>query len=121
MPISEDEKRARLTRALKKGLHDPARVMEMLRTGELQFHDREDACAITHIGVSGPYKNLYVMAMAGEIEAVVALGIELEDYARACGCTSIEADGRPGFRALYEQLGRDRGYNMVSIRYRKEL
>lgn len=119
--MSEDDKLRKLRIALEKGRQDFDEVVAKLRAGELQFHDSPGACAITHIGVSGAYKTLYVMAMAGELDAVAALGSRLEEFGKEQGCSSLEVDGRPGFKELYERNGLARGYRMVSVKYRKEL
>lgn len=119
MPVSD--KLPKLKAALDRARLDFAETVEKLRTGELQFHDDPDACAITHIGVSGVFRTLYVVAMAGDLAAVPALGKRLEDFAREHGCQAIETDGRTGFQKLYEALGYGDGYRIVSVKYRKEL
>lgn len=94
-------------------------VIEKCRTGEFQFHDMPDACAVTHIGVSGQYRTLYVLAAAGELDALPALAEKLMAFGREHGCGDIETEGRLGFDPICDKICP--GAKKISVRYRKEL
>lgn len=115
------DKLARLKKACDLGRVDYEVVRQKLSRGEYQFHESGDALALTHIGVSGRFKTLYVDVIAGDILDVPALGTVLEEFGRKVGCQVLEADGRPGWEQLFRKMGKDRGYRKVAIKYRKDL
>lgn len=119
--MPEQDKLRKLKKALIGGRLDFDEVVEKLRNGEMQWHEFGEACGITVISVSGRFKTLYVVAVAGSIEDVPGLGHVFELFGKAMGCQAIEADGRLGFKSLFEDVGRSRGYKQISVKYRKDL
>jgi hypothetical protein len=119
--MQEQFKLARLKKAFARARVDFAEVIPKLRSGEYQFLEVGNACAVTHIGISGAFRTLYVLAVAGELADVPALAIRIEEFGRHMGCQALETDGRLGFERVLEQFRAARGYKPVSVKYRKEL
>lgn len=119
--MQDNCKLERLKAAFARARVDFDEVLPKLRSGEYQFLEVGNACAVTHIGVSGAFRTLYVLAVAGELADVPALGIRIEEFGRQHGCDCLETDGRLGFERVLQQFRADRGYKPVSVKYRKDL
>ena len=117
MPVTD--KLGRLREALALARLDFDAVIQKCRRGELQFHDTQQACAITAITTSGPHKTCHVVALAGSMAGVEEVEAVVAAYAKKSGCDAIEADGREGWsRSTVPGL---LGYKPVLVKYIKEL
>jgi hypothetical protein len=111
----------RLKKACAYGRVDFEAVQQKMKHGEYQFHEAGNACALTHIGVSGAYRTLYVDTVSGDILDVPALTALVEDFGRAMKCQVIETDGRLGWDRYFRQTSKAQGYRKVAVKYRKDL
>lgn len=119
MPASV--KLARLKEAVARGRQDWDRVRAALGTGEMQFHEVGQACAITQIVISGRFKTLYVHVIAGDLSDVPALTEKVEAFGRQHGCQVIETTGRLGWEKYFQQVSKAQGYRKVAVKYQKDL
>jgi hypothetical protein len=117
--MSKAELLNRLKKALAGGRLDFDDVVAKARTGEVQFHEVDSAVGVTSIGVSGPFKTCYVLAVAGRLSAVPALNAKVEEYAKASGCQVIEMQGRPGWSRVHSKVAD--GYGPSTVIFRKSL
>lgn len=115
------EKLARLKKACEMGRVDYDVVRQKLHRGEYQYHESGDAMAITHIGVSGRFKTLYVDTVSGDILDVPDLTKLVEDFGRQMNCQVIETDGRLGWDRYFRKTSKAQGYRRVAVKYRKDL
>jgi hypothetical protein len=111
----------RLKKAVEMGRRDWDAVFAALKTGELQFHEVGQACAITEIVISGRFKTLYVHVVAGELADVPALTEHVECFGRQHGCQMIEMIGRLGWERYFQQVSKGQGYRRTAVKYQKEL
>lgn len=119
MPASV--KLERLKKAVEMGRQDWDAVFAALKSGELQFHEHGNACAITQIGISGRFKTLYVHTVAGELADVPALTERVEAFGRQHHCQEIEMTGRLGWQRYFQETSKSQGYRKVAVKYRKVL
>lgn len=120
MPVLPPEtKLARLRAALEMARLDFDETLAKARAGEVQFHETEDAVAVTALTTSGPYRTCFVVALAGVMSGVSELGAKVEAFAREHGCDMIELDGRPGWERMFDKVST--GYVPILTKYRKRL
>jgi hypothetical protein len=120
---SDKDKHAAKLRKLRKALEfarlDFNEVCRMARAGEAQFHEVGASVGITHIGVSGPFRTCYCLAVAGEYADLPALERTIEKFARENGCQAIETTGRRGWERVHAKLAD--GYAISAVKFRKIL
>lgn len=117
--ISKADLLKRLKKALKGGRLDFDAVVAQARKGAMQVWEVPGAVGITSIGVSGPFKTCYVVAVAGRMAAIPDLCAKVEEFARNCGCQVVEMDGRPGWTRVHNKLAD--GYGPSTVKFRKML
>lgn len=117
--MSADKLRKKLIRALEGGRLDFDDVVAKARTGEMQFHEVPGAVGVTTIGVSGPFRTCYCLAVAGERLSLPALERKIVAFARSSACQVLEANGRRGWTRIHSKLAD--GYTPSTVQFRKTL
>lgn len=109
----------RLQKACDRIKFDVGELLRSCQHGLAQFHDVDEACAITQLAISGPHKVCLILALGGTLEGVRELEPVIVNFAREQGCQAIQTIGRPGFERVYEKLAE--GYRPVGTMYEKSL
>jgi hypothetical protein len=112
----EELKLARLIKACKKSRLDFIQLLNDCKNGAAQFHDSEEACAITTLHVSGQHKVCYVVALGGTLTGARELLPQIEEFARSSGCQVVQGTCRPGVDGVDSQ-----GYRAIATVYEKTL
>lgn len=117
--IGSSELQRRLERALAiaGNTHTLADIKDALDRREMQAWVKGDSFAITSVHQAPRKKILNVFLAVGELEDVLSLEPQIEDFARSEGCDFIEAIARPGWR----RSAAHRGWKSKQEIYRKEL
>jgi len=117
--IGSSELQRRLERALAiaGNTHTLADIKDALDRREMQAWVKGDSFAITSVHQAPRKKILNVFLAVGELEDVLSLEPQIEDFARSEGCDFIEAIARPGWRRSAAR----RGWKSKQEIYRKEL
>lgn len=117
--LNSAEKIRRLKKACKRGRLDYDALIVQCRDGQAQFHDGDNACAITAITVSGVNRICYVIALGGTLAGWRALLPVIEAFARDSGCQVVQGTCRPGTVAPHSADGQ--GYRVIATVFEKVL
>lgn len=107
----------RLAKACQFAKLDFVELISQCQTGECQFWDNPDACAITTIGVSGSYRTLFVMVLGGNLKGYRALLPVIEQFARDQACQRVQGTCRPGTKGPWQE--NNEGYQPIATVYEK--
>lgn len=87
------------------GTHDFEDIRQAVMTGRMQFWPREDACAITEILVFPKKKVLHIFLAGGNMDTIIKMDADAEDFAKRRGCGSITVAGRKGWVKMLDHQG----------------
>jgi hypothetical protein len=118
-------RRGRLVRQLEEalaiggGLMTASDVIGMAQEGKMQiWHDTADrALAVTQLLTFPRARTLDIVAVAGDLRAVLALEPQLEAFARRHGAAAMTAHGRPA----WGRVGAPMGWKLHSMAYFRRL
>jgi len=116
--MDPEQKIERLQKALDRdGGHDWDDVVELLEKGECQIFDSEHGAWITSIKEAPKGRALNVWLVAGTLPRVMETQPQVEEYARANGCTKLTAGVRRGWKKTAEA----HGWKVTGLVIEKEL
>lgn len=96
----------RLERALARtGTHDIVDLVRQIKRGAAQVWEHGDSVVITEVLAYPRTKTLHYWLVAGDLEDIMALEPDIEEWARGQGCIRFEAYGRPGWDRVAKHAG----------------
>jgi hypothetical protein len=105
--MTEDERKARLERALAYGgnTHTLGDVATLIKQGSAQWWDNGDGMIVTEIHALPLLKQVHYWLIAGELKSCLALEHEINPWAIEQGCTVATACGRRGWGRVAAPTG----------------
>lgn len=97
----------RLEKALKIGgnTHNPADIWAAVKEGKMQAFQNGESVAVTEV-VGYPQKRVIQVVLAvGNLNEVLGLIPEMEEFGRKHGCSSIRMFGRRGWSKVLSRIG----------------
>jgi hypothetical protein len=115
--MSDDERKARLERALAYGgpTHSLADVARLIEDKQAQWWARGDGIIVTEVQTFPLLKTVHYWLAAGALDDCLALQQEIDDWARGEGCELATATGRRGWERAAA------GWQHCGYAYRKPL
>jgi hypothetical protein len=97
--MTDELMRTRLEEALDRGggLYGPLDVIEAVRGGQMQAFHCERGFVVSEIRVFPRKRVLHLIAVCGELDAVLELQPQVVAFAREHGCDMVTAVGRRGW------------------------
>lgn len=86
-------------------------LVEALKRGEMQIFHNDRAVIVTEVVQAPRRRYLHLFLVAGDMDAVDALGPQVTAFARDQGCEFARAQVRPGF----EPALRSRGWRKTQL------
>lgn len=99
------------------GTHDFDDIVQMVKSGQLQFWPAEDACAITEILTYPKKKVLHIFLAGGNMETIVDMNTSAEYFAKLNDCTGMSIAGRKG----WSKVLLDKGYKPAHTVLQKDI
>lgn len=97
----------RLIKALKIGgnSHNPADIWEAVREGRMQAFQKGQSVTVTEVMAYPQKRVMNVVLAVGNMDEVLGLIPEMEDFAKQHGCSSIRMFGRKGWAKVLPNIG----------------
>ena len=107
MSLSGAEKAHRLQKALEYGggTHRLDDVVELIKAGKAQLHERGDGCIVTEIEQYPLLKTVRYWLIFGELRDCLALEDQINEWAIGEGCSVATAMGRKGWGRVAAPTG----------------
>jgi hypothetical protein len=105
--LAPDELKARVAKALETGggLYAPSDIRDAIKDGRMQAWTKDDSLVVTEI-LGFPNKLvLHVVFAVGELDDVLALQTQFEEFGRKHGCERVVMEGRPGWDKILPKEG----------------
>lgn len=105
--IGRDELWRRLQRALDVAgnTHEPADVSAAVEQGRMQAWTAGDSLVVTEVLSYPQAKALNVFLAVGNLDEVMSLQPDLEEFGRHHGCTVMRMEGRKGWSKVLPDYG----------------
>lgn len=87
------------------GRHDIENVIRNLENGHAQVWETEHSTVVTQVVDYDTYRSLNVWLAGGEMDDIIELLEEGEEWARMCGCSVLEVTGRRGWKRVLAPFG----------------
>lgn len=117
--MDNESKLALLKSACRRARLDFDDLISQCRSGEAQFWQNDDACAITGMTVSAGHKVCYVIVLGGTASGYRALLPTIENFAKEAGCQAVRGAVRPGI--LRHLAKNSQGYKPILTMVEKVL
>ena len=91
--------------ALAANTHDLEDIIEALNRGEMQAFHNDRAIVITEIAQSPRRKFVHVFMSAGDLDGVLELMPQIEEWGKSLGCEFARASVRPGYEPILKARG----------------
>ena len=95
------------------GTHDFDDIVQMVKSGQLQFWPAEDACAITEILTYPKKKVLHIFLAGGNMETIVDMNRSAEYFAKLNDCDGMSIAGRKGWAKVLSKKGYTTAYTVL--------
>lgn len=90
--------------------HDFGDVVQGCFAGEMQLWPAPDGCLVTQVSTFPKRKLLQVFLAGGDMDAVLALADQAEEWGRAQGCDAMMMMGRMGWQRVLTKRGWDAAF-----------